>query len=151
MGFFRNTSRAEDVVSDVFERICKNIQQFRDLDCNKTRMLIVIYSKNICRNALKRDKIIAFDALEEDFTPAEDDTAALMLDKDSFERIVEMINSMKDTYADVCRLKLVLQMQDSEIANALDISEGNVRVRYNRGRSILRRELLKEAEQYDKI
>ena len=66
IGFLKNEVRAEDAVCDVFERVCKHIEMFRPLDDNKIRLLIVVYSKNVCRNILRHDKIFAFEELNDD-------------------------------------------------------------------------------------
>lgn len=143
IGFLKNEVRAEDAVCDVFERVCKHIEMFRPLDDNKMRLLIVVYSKNVCRNILRHDKIFTFEELNDDCA-AEEQTEALALDRVDCDRIFALVQSLDDHYADVCMLKFFAGLRDAEIAVALGISEANVRVRLTRSRAILREKLTKE-------
>lgn len=146
MSFLKNETKAEDAVCDVIERVCKNISQFRGLDCNKTRSLIVVYSRNVCRNLLRRDKIIVFDELDEALTQEREETELLVLEQDSYDRIYALVQTLESKYADVLKMKFFLEMEHKEIAKALNISEGNVRARLMRGRAMIREQLIKEGE-----
>lgn len=145
LGFLRNEHRAEDAVCDVFERVCKNISQFHNLECNKQTALIVTYSKNLLIDVLRRDKIISFDKLDD--TVAERHcTDDIVIDQSSYEDILGIFNTLGHKYTAVCKLKYFVGLSDAEIARVLGITPENVRVRLHRSRDAIRKQLIKEGE-----
>lgn len=147
LAFFKNEQRAEDGVNDVFERVCKNISQFRSLDCNKATALIVVYSRNIFIDNLRCDKIIGFDELDYEMSSEGNHPENIVIEQDSYHRILTAIKGLNQKYADVCELKFVVGLPDAEIAKVLNITPENVRVRAHRGREMIRSQLTKEGEQ----
>ena len=144
MSFFKDTDRAEDGVCDVFERVCKNIKQFTQVDCNKHGALIVVYSKNLFRNQWRRDKIITFEELDDKMIAHGDTTENIVIENSSYSEILEAIRSLDEKYSEVCTLKYFIGLQDVEIAEALGITPENVRVRLHRSRAMVRKQLAKE-------
>lgn len=140
-GHLKDSARSEDAVSDAVEKICKNIEQFRSLSCKKTRGLIVLYIRGICLNMLKRDKIIVFEELHDDYE-APEKTESLVIDEDSYSRLVEIIDTLDEKYKEVFRLKYYVGLTDKEIASALGISHTNASVRLHRAREIVKARLL---------
>lgn len=138
-----NDIRAEDAVSDAFERICLNIEKFRELDCNKTRALIVTYTRNVCFNMLRRDNIIKFTAIEDDFR-SENQTESIVFEKADYDRFLKLVKSLEHNYKEVLRLRYFVGLTDIEIANTLNITPENVRVRLSRARRKLRQLLMEE-------
>lgn len=142
--FFKDEHRAEDAVCDVFERVCKNIFQFRGLDCNKSTALIVVYSRNLFIDAFRRDQRIRFDTLEEGYVSPREDTEEAVLNQESFGRLLGAVRSLDEKYSQVCTLKYYIGLSDGEIAHTLGITPENVRVRLHRSRQMLRSQLDKE-------
>ena len=68
-------------------------------------------------------------SLEDDELPVIDRVIA----KDGYEFLVQCIRSLKDTYREVCELRLVYDMSYRQISKELDITVKNVSVRYSRG------------------
>ena len=63
--------------------------------------------------------------------------------EDGYQKLIECIHALGDTYREVCDLKFVSGYREREIAEILGISEKNVSVRIFRGRRKLI-EMLKE-------
>ena len=136
--YLNNEAGAEDAVSDVFEKICRNVEKFRNLNCSKAKGLIVIYTKHTCLNILKRGRIIAFTELDEEAGEYSDDAESIVICDESYNRILSAVEALDDKYKDVLRLKYFVGFSDSEIAEALDINTENVRVRLHRARVMIK-------------
>lgn len=72
---------------------------------------------------------------------APDDT---VIGHDAYDKILEAIRSLSDTYRDVCILKYVYDFKEREIAAILDLNPKTVNIRIHRGKQILRKSLRKE-------
>lgn len=62
---------------------------------------------------------------------------------DESQRLMDVIGQLKDIYRDVVLLRYFEEMNYSEIATTLEISEGTVKSRLNQARKLLRTELEK--------
>lgn len=144
LSFFRDVDRAEEGVNDVFERVCKNIVRFRALGCNETTALIVSYSKNLFTDTLRRDKVINFEELDEYSEADTFHVEDFVVDKERFQSFVKCIKALDQKYADVCDLKYLVGMNDADIAEVLNISPGNVRVRLHRSKAMIIKQLSEE-------
>lgn len=144
MSYLKNPHQAEDAVSEVFLRVYKNISQFRGLDCNKQSGLIVVYSRNLLRNILKRNKIFTFDEFDEATVSSDDRVEDFVVEQDSYRRILNLFELLDEKYAEVCKLKYHVDLSNTEIAKALDLSNENVRVRLHRSKVMIRKLLEKE-------
>ena len=58
--------------------------------------------------------------------------------------IVAVIRAMPETYRAALEMKFLQERTDREIAQALHLSEGAVRVRISRGRALLQKKLREE-------
>lgn len=78
------------------------------------------------------------------------------VDDDSFKKIevediYSVIASLSDTYREIIELKVIHNLTDKEIADALGISNSAVRKRLQRVREILRVKLAERGEDYVSI
>ena len=144
--YVKNESDVQDIVHDCMMRIIECIDRL-DLSVNeKTRKLCTVIARNRAIDFLKvkKNSNISLDDsyymdLQEMDTPLQTG-----IDDDSYNTILKSIESMNDTYRDVCMLKFAYELKEREIAALLGLSEGVVSMRACRGRKILQEQLRKE-------
>ena len=77
--------------------------------------------------------------------PLEDwEAFAAQAESGEAEDIVAVIRAMPETYRAALEMKFLQERTDREIARALHLSEGAVRVRISRGRALLQKKLREE-------
>lgn len=141
-GFFSNDSEAEDAASESFFRVLKNIDRFDEPGDMRSKGLVIIITKNVCRD-LKR-RIVYTEELPEQLQSYED-ISNIVVSEETVNEIKKCIAELPESYADILRLVYDYGMSDSEIAATLNISYQNARTRLSRARSYLMK-LLKEKE-----
>jgi RNA polymerase sigma-70 factor (ECF subfamily) len=136
----KDKEHAEDAVHESFLRIINHLEKFQDISCNKTKGLIVIITKNISIDILRKKKKITEIHLQEvahtlesdEVPPADFVTAA-----EGYAILVRSISQLDEKYADVLQLKYLYDYHDNEIAEIINISSDNVRVRLHRAKKKL--------------
>jgi RNA polymerase sigma-70 factor (ECF subfamily) len=139
-----NKASAEDAVSGVFVKIIENFEKININDCNKTRGYIIIVTRNIALDMLKKQsRVIFLDDLAE--LP---DEAATVFDnvsaKETCDKISKAIAGLNGNYSNILYLKLYMEYSNEEIAELLGINRTNVIIRYNRAKSALKKLLQEE-------
>lgn len=143
----RNNADAEDAVSMAFIRIVTNIKKFYDMDCNKTKSLIGIIIKGIAIDIYRRKNKIAFTELDEELENSDtEDPADYAVNQDSYGKLLGLLRLLSEDYSNVILLKAVYGYTDTETASILNITEGNVRVRYHRAKQTLKKQLKTDGE-----
>ncbi len=141
-----NTQDAEDAVQDALIRIASNLDSVDTAVPSKARSYVLIASKNaainIARKKASSPKVVDIESVDFSY---EKDAASEVADKSSFETIVGCINRLDEKYRDVLYLRLVEEMSEKQIANALGRNYGTVKMQFKRGRAMLIK-LLKEKE-----
>ncbi len=138
---------AEDAVSQAFIRIIDNLHLISDINCNRTRGLVVIIVRNISLDMLKHIKnkeLIPFDDLENTLKDNDNSPIDYIISEESYSLLLLCISKLNKNYTDILRLSLIYNYSNNEIAQLLGISAGNVRVRLHRARQALMKELKKE-------
>lgn len=146
-GILHDFCLAEDAVSQALIKIINNLHLISDIDCNKTRGLVVIIVRNVSIDMLKHIKnkeFIPFDDLENSLENIDVSPLDHIISVESYAMLLLCISRLNQNYIDVLRLSLIYQYPDNDIANMLGISKENVRVRLHRARQALIKELQKE-------
>ncbi|WP_454963798.1 RNA polymerase sigma factor [Filifactor alocis] len=147
----KDISTSEDAVSEAFLRVIKIIEKINELDCLKTRKLMVIIVENISKNIYnqrKREALIDFTEIDVENESSLDDFYDIEIKQD-------MDNILKRLPIDYANI-LVLTSDGSstkEIAKILDINYDNARKRLLRAKKLLKK-LIAEYEsggRYDEI
>ncbi len=127
----KDSALAEDVVHDSFLKIVKHFDKFIDLNCPKTRSLIVTIVEHTAIDAYRKRQRLSESNLEMvDFCLA--DSKVL---EDSFYSDVEVaLNRLGVIYKTVLKLKYVQGFTVKEIAVMLEVSESTVQKRIERGK-----------------
>lgn len=125
--------RAEDAVHNAFLHLIGHLERLRDLPEERLGGYL---SRNECLTLLRRQKPTV---------PLEDwEAFAAQAESGEAEDIVAVIRAMPETYRAALEMKFLQERTDREIARALQLSEGAVRVRISRGRALLQKKLREE-------
>lgn len=136
---------AEDAVHNAFMSLIKNFKKINKMNCNEMRNYLLIINRNAAYavyNDLKKNTDID-DYVE--FVSDEDIELSYEI-SENIEKIFNTIMSIEKKYSDVLVLKFFYNMKDNEIANALNITVENTRIRIFRGRNKIKSILNKEEE-----
>lgn len=139
-GILHNPQDAEDIVARVFEKIIDMLEEFVDIECHKTKYLIVLMVRNYSINLYNQNKrrmAVPYETLEN--TQLFDE-----MDSNAENSLAHQISKLSSIYRDVLNLKYVYGYSNDEIAKAFDITEAAVRKRLQRAKEILREQMEKE-------
>ena len=135
---------AEDAVSESIEKLIRNLHKVGDVSCYKTRALVVVIVRNTAINIWNKNKRAGYG--NDDEIERISDKAPLLSDNivsiEGYDKIVDIINVLPDTYKDVAVLSLLHEYSHSEIAKILDIGYDTVKMRLSRAKKILREKVM---------
>lgn len=143
-----NREDAEDAVQEAFRSAFAALNSFRGQSRLGTWLhRIAINAALAIRRARRQESERSLEALlprfSEDGWPSEtpadwNESAAVLLDQqETRERVMSAIGELPDDYREVLMLRDIEQLDTSETAQALRISEANVKVRLHRARQAL--------------
>ena len=133
----KDISTSEDAVSEVFLRVIKIIEKINELDCPKTRKLMVIIVENISKNIYsrrKREALVDFMEIDIENESSLDDFYDIEIKQDTD----NILKRLPVDYANI----LVLTSDGystKEIAEILDINYDNARKRLLRAKKSLKK------------
>lgn len=146
----REDALAEDIVQNAFANIFRKLDQFDGRSALKTWMhrIVVNQSLMLLRKVRRTnedsidDLLPEFDRngcrIEEDWATFE--TPESLIEKSqSAEKISELIGTLPESYRIVLLLRDIEEMSTLEVAELLQISEANVKVRLHRARAALKK------------
>ncbi|NLM74790.1 MAG: sigma-70 family RNA polymerase sigma factor [Clostridiaceae bacterium] len=148
-----NHQWAQDAVQATFVKIIENIAKIGDVDCNKTKVFIVIICRNISINIYNKHKrssvlpIEKFDEITPDYSFCLEEE---LIGLEGLSLLKEKINMLYEPYADIITLRYIFDYSEKEISKILDITEQNVRVRLSRAKKSLMK-LLREDKGVDVV
>ena len=135
-GILSSSELADEAVHDTFLKIIDNFSKFTALDCKVQQGWIVLTTKNVALNILKKEKRSVAVGDEYLFN------AVSMEKQDSdFYDLVTAINSLPEKYRDVLEMYYIYEYSSKEIAAMLGITADNVAQRLSRARKLLLKEL----------
>lgn len=128
----KDISTSEDAVSEAFLRVIKIIEKINELDCLKTRKLMVIIVENISKNIYnqrKREALIDFTEIDVENESSLDDFYDIEIKQD-------MDNILKRLPIDYANILVLTSdgYSTKEIAKILDINYDNARERLLRAK-----------------
>lgn len=130
---------AEDAVHNAFLNIIRSFCTIEDVECHKTKRLLVIVTENAAVDILRklrRHPQESFEELEPMLSVEPD-----LLDGLAVEELSKRIADLPPIYRDVLELKAYHGLSDKQIAVALDVGHATVRKRLQRARTILAQEM----------
>lgn len=132
-GVLQNDHNAEDAVSLSFIKIIKHLDKINEINCNKTKGLIVIIVKNtsidLYRKIKKENENVH--NIEEKYELCEN------IEIEVENSVQEAILKLPQKYRDVFFLKYCHQLEYDEIGRVLDIKESTIRSLISRGKKKL--------------
>lgn len=147
LGIVRDFNQAEDIVQLAFIRIMKHIEKINGLSGNEVKGYIIYIVKNLSIDYIrkqKHDKTIPYDSIDYSINDG-DSLEITAMQNLKLGMVKKKLKEMDDIYALPLILKYTLGFSYSEIADLLDISIENVKVRCHRGRRKLVEAIGKEA------
>ncbi len=139
---------AEDAVHDAFLSLARNMNKISGRKCIQIRNYLIIIVRNASRRIYnKRKKEVCIEEIEDnipDLQNIEIDTE----DKVAQQKLMTLIKTLDEKYADVLILKYFYDLPDKEIARSLGISLENAKIRLYRGKAMIKNKL-SEVESYD--
>ncbi len=144
----KDMALSEDAVHEAFLSLARNMNKISDRNCIQIRNYLIIIVKNASyRIYNKRKEELCIDDIKETI-PDIQNVEIDVEDRESQQRLMTLIKSIDEKYADVLILKYFYDFSDKEIAESLGISLENVKIRLHRGKSMLKCKL-SEVDCYD--
>lgn len=142
-----NQYLAEDVVHESFIKIISILDKINDINCSKTKSLIVIIVKHKSIDFIrKEDKNvkIPIDDYENYISDNSEQPLDKIINQQDYEKLIECIGNLNEKYKVVLELKYIHGYSDVEIANILDLTQKNVNMRVYRAKQKLKNMLSEE-------
>ena len=153
--FVGKHDQAEDLTQDIFLKIFRSLDSF-DRRANFQTWLISV-SRNLCidhyRSVRKERETIDRDIDPGDVTPisAEVSPYAALEARDRVTLLREALGTLPDTLRTAVLLRDIQELTYQEIADRLQLPEGTVKSRINRGRTELARQIRRLRDHYDQL
>jgi RNA polymerase sigma-70 factor (ECF subfamily) len=130
---------AEDVVSDIFIKMVKNLSSYRAQKNGSFQSWLYCITRNTIIDYYRTHKnSITLDELPEIKT--EDVTLEEQLDaQEMFVKIINLLNDLPARQAEIIRLKFIAELQNKEIAQILNIREKSVSAAVAKGLMFLKK------------
>ena len=139
---------AEDAVHEAFLSLARNMDKISNRKCIQIRNYLIIIVRNFSyRIYNKRKKEICEDEIDENI-PDLQNVEIDIEEKAEQQKLMELIKTLDEKYADVLILKYFYDLPDKEIARSLGISLENAKIRLHRGKAMLKSKLA-EVKSYD--
>ena len=151
--FVGKHDEAEDLTQDIFLKIFKSLDTF-DRRANFQTWLISV-SRNLCidhyRSVRKERETIDRDVDPGDLSPVSHEVSpyAALEQRDRVALLREAMAALPETLRTAVLLRDIRELSYQEIADTLQLPEGTVKSRINRGRTELARQIKRLRTQYE--
>lgn len=134
----RDNYLAEDAVHEAFIKVAKNMARIGDVNTKETKRYLITITKNATIDIYRKRRIqmnreIFVDEL------GEDDLPLSYMETDIDNRILDILKNLPVKYRDIFILKYSSKLDNDEIAELLNISEGTIRQRLSRGKEMIQK------------
>ena len=147
-----NKSDAEDAVHEAMLKIINVLHRVDTSDEKVLKCFCGRVAENTARDMNRRQKNERSNLSYEDiaFEPHDkmDIPEEVFFGKNAYEVVYNSITNMNSTYRDICMMKFLYGLSDTEISALLNMNYKNVSVYASRGRQIIK-DALKEASVYE--
>lgn len=147
----QNFEDTEDVLQEAFIRIDKNISKISDPFCLKTKNFVVIITKRLALNMLRKKKGMQAEELLATLEDVRIESSPERANENkTVHEIVKMaIRDLPDRYRDCLFLSLIDEYTPKEIADMLEIKEQTIYKRLKRGKKMLQNRLTEMGVTYE--
>ncbi|KPU43276.1 RNA polymerase sigma factor YlaC [Oxobacter pfennigii] len=142
-----NPNEAQDAVQSSIIKVVNYLDKIDDIECNKTKYLIVTIIKSTSIDMLRRRSKIEYlslDLTDEYIDINTPNTEDIVIRLSETKELLEKLTEIKAEYADILTLKYYHELSDREIADILSISHENVRTRLSRARAALKKIMIED-------
>ena len=133
----RDNYLAEDAVHEAFIKVAKNMEKIGETK----RYLITITKNSTIDIYRKRSSWMKREIFVDELS--ESDVPLTFLETETDNRVLDILKDLPVKYRDVFLLKYSSKLENSEIAELLRISEGTVRQRLCRGKTMIQQAINK--------
>lgn len=131
---------AEDAMQQTFEKVIKKVsllRSFQNLEMEKQYMYVV--ARNTALTMLRvQQKVLLFDELFPEADASPDPVAETVINRIEIEDLKQRVRNMNPTYGEAFYLRYFLELDYSEIADALSISVSVAQHRVSKAKALLR-------------
>ncbi len=140
-GILKNSYEAQDVIQTAIIKMVHYLDKIDEIECNKTKHLIVTITKSTAIDILRRKSKIEYLSPDvfEDYMDVSPNAEDLVIRLSETKELLEKLSEIKEEYADILTLKYYQDLSDKEIADVLCISHENVRTRLSRAKTALKK------------
>lgn len=131
----KDTNLSEDAMQETFVSINNSLENITEYDSNRTKGYIAVIARNKSINIYNKEKNLVF---VEDIFFENKKVEINILDNLYYENLLKLIRNLKIEYSNILILRYVHEMEYSEIAKTLEISEPNARKRVERAKKALK-------------
>ena len=141
-GILKDEHLSEDAIQEAFLRVAKNFHKINDISCPQTRSFVVIITRNISLNMLKKkdDVIDIDDYIDNEILSVTDD----LFESVSTKVLTEKMLKLPESYRDILYLYHLYGYSFIEISNLLSLPAETAKKRAQRARYMLKEVLEKE-------
>ncbi|MCR5727948.1 MAG: sigma-70 family RNA polymerase sigma factor [Lachnospiraceae bacterium] len=139
--YVKDKYTAEDIFQEVFIKVFKNLENFRDESDVKTWLIRITI--NTAKDYLKsayNQKVVPMMEFEENMLTSDDDYEKIE-NQDRDEQVKKTVMSLPDQYREVLLCVYYHDMSVADTAKALNIAEGTVKSRLSRAREMMKNKL----------
>ena len=140
----QDEASAEDAVHDSFLSLAKNYERYQQFDCNRMRSFLIITVRNASfkiYNRRKRETAVEDIYADCDTKESLPDVSYGAEQRNIKDIIFRLVKSLDPKYGDVVMLKYYCELSVNEIAQQLELTPENVKVRLHRARALLKTKL----------
>ena len=141
-----NNEDAEDAVHNAFIGIAKNINSVGEPDSKQTCSYVIKAAKNAAINIYNKNNKAAFTELNENIKLSDGDFFERLCIKDRYNEVVKAIMKLKDIYKIPMYYYYVCEMKAKDIAVLTGTGVSTVKMRLQRGKAELLRQLGEDAD-----
>lgn len=148
-GILKDSWLAEDAVQNTFFSLAKNMKKTSGWNCIQIRNYLIIIVRNAALRIWNRqNKEFCPETVPENVS-GRHAVEADVENQDAQKRLFALLRSLDPKYGDVLMLKYFYELKNREIAECLQLSLENVKIRLVRGKAMLKKKWL-EGEKIDR-
>lgn len=120
---------AEDAVNEAFIKLMKYLPEITDIECHKTKALIVIIIRNTAIDIYRKRKLQYRYETPESEEEMDDNEVILdnIIAKEDYLELIQRLKNLKKEYQEIILLKYVHELSNREISKLMSVSESVVR------------------------
>lgn len=135
--FKGNSADVDDAFARTLERMCRYVEKFHAVECNKMKAYVISVTENVCRQMLlERKHKSGQDAFEEydENMPDPVDPYSAVFEQAGVSELLDSLEGLNERDKLLLYLRHVEQLEYAEIAEQMDMTEGAVRTALTRAK-----------------